>query len=708
MAGLLHLPFLELHCFGASAAIVKGVPAPPEVQGRKHLALLVYLALSPRRRRERAHLLGLLWPNKPESYSRHSLNEAVRRLRTHLGAQRLVSEGDSIAIDATNLEVDALQFDALVVREPTRAIQLLRGDFLEGFALDDAPAFEEWAASERARYRARAAGAFLAIGEDALSAARWSDALEAARRALMFEPYDELAARLQIRAAALSGDVAGSLAAFNEFAARIGAELGEHPSRELKALADRIRAGRWRRAAPKRPVEEPPLVGREAVYREAFAVLAAGVEQGPRTLLISGDPGTGKSRLLTDCVDRLALDGAVVARVRPLESDQDAPRSTLRSLLRTGLLRAPGSAGTDPASRARLIALDEQGLRSPVDAAELAGALAALLHAIAEEQPVALAVDDAHYADGLSLEALGAAVEQVHDLPVVLVLATLDRSDELPRALLRLRGDIGRTLPGAAVRLGPLSEAETRELVVSLCPWCTERDERDRLTRRVYFETGGNPFLLVTLLRALETASALREDVLSWPQPGMTIESPLPISMPNLARRAIVARVAELDEESRQVLRSASIGGSGIDLDLVSALTGLARTRVEDRLALLERHRLVTCDGVRYVFVAPLVAQVVRGECLPPGQRRNLQQRAIAVLAPRTDLESRLLRAELLAKTETGRVAYEAAVAAATSAISAGKIRSARRALRIAERTVPADDERARRALEQLRAALPS
>jgi hypothetical protein len=224
----------------------------------------------------------------------------------------------------------------------------------------------------------------------------------------------------------------------------------------------------------------------------------------------------------------------------------------------------------------------------------------------------------------------------------------------------------------------------------------------------VFLETGGNPFLAVTLLRGLDAAASLREEVLQWPSPGATTNDPLPISVPSLARRAIVARVVVLDAESRRVLQAASIGALGIDLELVTTLTGLPRATVEDRLSLLERQCLVAFDGARYAFAAPLIAQVVSAEWLLPGDRHSLRQRASEVLATRGDLESRLLRAELLSETLPGRPSFEEAVGVARDALAAGMPRSARRAIGAAARSLSSDDEPGRKTLAELRAQLPA
>src|SRR5437660_5190929 len=585
------LPPLELQCFGVPTARLAGGPAPPEVLRRKHLALLVYLALSPDRRRTRAHLVGVLWPETGDAQARHSLNEAIRRLRAHLGESRLASDGDSIVLRDDGLEVDALRFAALLERSPADAARLARGH----------------------------------------SAA------------------------------------------------------------------------------------EPALVGQERAHREAFTLVAEALQRGPQTLLITGDAGTGKTRLLTECVERFALQGAVAAVATPLESDRDAPWSTLRTLLRAGLPRVPGSAAADPGALAALATLAPDALpgvasRTPADHAEVAAALASLLRALAEEQPVALAVDEAHCADGASIEALGGAMTHLAGLPLLLVLSTRATFEEPSRALVRLQSAVGRPggVPGQAVQLDPLSVAETQELVLRSSAWCVNQADRDRLARRVFFETSGNPFLIVTMLQGLEKAAILRAEALTWPRPGVTIEQPLPMSVPSLARRAVMARLAELDQASLQVLRAASIGALAVDPELIAALTGLAPERIEQLLAVLERHGLLGFDGERFRFAAPLIAEVVRGERLLPGERRALRARAAAALASRPDLESRLLRAELMARTGPAAAAFAEAVAAAQAALAESAPRAARRALGVAERTLQPDDETGRRALAELRVRMPT
>jgi len=318
---------------------------------------------------------------------------------------------------------------------------------------------------------------------------------------------------------------------------------------------------------------------------------------------------------------------------------------------------------------------------------------------------LALGLDQADFCDGATLGALHAAMQQLRSVPVVLVLTSAAGQD-IPPELAQLQREIGRGVAGAVIRLEPLTLADLGELVAALAPWCQSERERSRLTRRLAFETGGNPFLAVTMLRGLQDLALLRQDALEWPAPQATFESPLPMIVPDMVRRAIVARLVQLDAPAKSVLGAASIGDVTLDLDLIGTLTGLAGAALDDRLAVLERQQFLSLEAGRYVFAAPLVQQVVRAEGLTPGQVQSLRTRAAEALAARPDLESRALRAELLARSSPGARAFEEAVALARAAIAAESPRIARRAVRAAERVAESEQGVDRHELDEARRLL--
>ena len=483
---------------------------------------------------------------------------------------------------------------------------------------------------------------------------------------------------------------AGALAAYHDFAQRLES-IGERPSHDLAALAERIRRQTWRPAAALRVEAEPQLVGRAAAHEKIFATAGESLSQGSRTVLVTGAPGMGRTRLVIECASRLALDGAVVASARPLATDADARWSTLRLLLRGGLAMAPGLSGAAPEALAVLSALSPgighgAAKAEPRDTAEVAGALSEALAAAAHEQAIVLTIDDTHFADSATLSALVAAIPRLRESRVALVLSCLDEINDPSPELLLLRREIGQRLPGVTVHLKPLTSDEIGELVNQMATWCPDQTQRDRLARRLASETGGSPFFAVMLLRGLDHSQVLREDMVQWPPAKGTQDSRLPFTLPDLLAAAVRARLVEVDEAARQVLAAAALGGPAFDLDLIAAVTETSPAKLETALAAAERRHLAQFDGQRYVFPADVIRKVIRAECLTPGQRSSLSRRIADLLASRTDPESQVLRVELLARTNAGRETQELALELEGKCRSAGLERLAQRAARAAER----------------------
>src|SRR5947199_7304753 len=480
---------LAIRCLGPPSVRVDGHDAPPDVVWRKHLALLVYLALSPDTTRARAHLVGLLWAESPDDKARRSLNEAVRRLRTGLGEGRLLNRGDGLQLSTDGLELDLREFESLCANGQLRELGLVRGAFLEGVPVDDAREFDAGMEAQRSRLREAARRLVVARAEEQLAVNRYVEARALARRALALDPYSDAALSLAMRSAALDGDPARGVALYQEFAERLERDLGGRPSPQLDALATRIRENKWSRHHGRHPDREPPLIGRRDAHARLFAELERVPREGAACLVIAGEPGSGRTRLLDACADRLALAGAKVATARILESDHDAPWSTLRALMRGGLLEAPGIAATDHLGLRILaglvpeLAARVEPLEAP-DVAQVSDALASFFHAVADEQPVAVLIDDAQWADGATLAALRAACARERQAPIALVL-TLDPSLDPSTELQGLTGSVGREVRGTSIRLEALAAEEIVALTEAMAPWSTIKEDRERLARRV-------------------------------------------------------------------------------------------------------------------------------------------------------------------------------------------------------------------------------
>ncbi|HEX7003704.1 MAG TPA: tetratricopeptide repeat protein, partial [Trueperaceae bacterium] len=173
------------------------------------------------------------------------------------------------------------------------AARLYRGDFMSGFRLPDAPAFEEWMLVERERLRQHARECHRASSERKLQEGDHAGALDQALRLLALEPWHESSQRLVMRLHARQGQFEAALQQYESCRSVLERELGVEPTLPTKRLRDRIIAARQRPAA-RLPLLDSKLVGREAELSKLRGLLA---RPECRLITISGTGGVGKSRL---------------------------------------------------------------------------------------------------------------------------------------------------------------------------------------------------------------------------------------------------------------------------------------------------------------------------------------------------------------------------------------------------------------------------
>src|SRR6266851_5406705 len=178
------------------------------VRSRKELALLVYLAVEGQGAQRRDTLLGLLWPDVRDSAARNSLRVALANLRQTLGdaapsadRQMVQLRLDSGALDVASLRelletsrahcYDQNNACAACAARLAQAVALYRGDFLTGFGLPDADAFEEWALVRRETLRQQVLDALATLAEYHWRLGDYAALVRDARRQLELEPWHE-------------------------------------------------------------------------------------------------------------------------------------------------------------------------------------------------------------------------------------------------------------------------------------------------------------------------------------------------------------------------------------------------------------------------------------------------------------------------------------------------------------------------------------
>ncbi len=629
---------------GSVHVLVDGSLAPPKLRWRKHQALLLYLACSRKRYRTREHLIGLLWPEKPESAARHSLSEALRILRMCAGEESIDAPGDQVRLipEAVTLDVDRMEVLASE-KKWCDAAALIEGDFCEGFTVPKASEFEDWLATERLSWRRRSVEILARSAEELTSQGRLDAAVVAAERALKLEPASDLAVRTAMRSLALAGDRTGALAQYEKYVSRVREMLGTSPDEATAALAERVRGERaWRLPARVMHPEEPesrraPLVGREAELARLLNSWTACREASRASVIVlEGDPGVGKTRLADELLGRARLDGAITAVVRAVEGDLGEAWSCLVALARGGLGTAPGLAGAPPGALAAFVArIAEWGDRFPdvrrVEADSLVRALSEILRAIGEEQPLVLAVDDAHWADPESVHALLAAVRDLARTPL-LTLFTIARQRHRSE-LDEIRSRIGRDLDGVTLQLAPLPVEALGRLVQWALPQYTA-SETDRLLRRLAIDSAGLPLLAVELLYALSAGLDLRRVGGAWPEPLKTLDQTLPGGLPDAVVVAIRVGFRKLSAAAQTVLATASILDERITPEMITRACDLRGPALDAALDELEWHRWLSAEPRGYSFIARIVRRVVARDMVTPGQRLRILRASEAPAQP--------------------------------------------------------------------------
>jgi predicted ATPase len=247
-----------------------------------------------------------------------------------------------------------------------------------------------------------------------------------------------------------------------------------------------------------------------------------------------------------------------------------------------------------------------------------------VLRVVAEEQPVVLLVDDAHWLDRDTLLALIAAVRDLSFLPLYVLFST---QPQLPRSELDdLRSRIGRDVAGTAMLLAPLDDDAVRDLAAWAVP-TFEGAELDRLARRVAADSAGLPLLAVELLHAVALGLDLGTITGAWPEPAKTLDQTLPADLPDAVVAAIRVGFRRLTKEAQQVLAAAAVLRDRVEVAQLERATELHGEALTAALDELEWQRWMVAEPRGYAFLARIVRDIVARDMLTEGQRQRILQR---------------------------------------------------------------------------------
>jgi DNA-binding SARP family transcriptional activator/predicted ATPase len=299
-------------------------------------ALLAYLLIEADQPQRREKLAGLLWPEQPEKEARHSLSQALLKLRQAIDPNKELIISDRYTVGwkvGIEFELDTAVFttnlhqcqthqhaqpdlcESCMARRET-AISLYNGPFLAGLSLlDAAPAFEQWQTQQREQFHRQVMEALDTLTTYFAQRGELPKAIQYAQRQLTLEPWREETHYQLMRLFLYNGQRSSAIAQYLTCVQTLADDLGIEPSPKTNVLYKLIQTAQ---ATPPHilPLETTPFVGRHAEIAQITSLLAA---KNGRLITVLGPGGMGKSRLAQAVAQRQLG--------RPIE-DQVADKST--------------------------------------------------------------------------------------------------------------------------------------------------------------------------------------------------------------------------------------------------------------------------------------------------------------------------------------------------------------------------------------------
>ncbi|HSB90476.1 MAG TPA: protein kinase [Anaerolineales bacterium] len=351
------------------------------------------------------------------------------------------------------------------------------------------------------------------------------------------------------------------------------------PGAEL-SLLDRIVRGRF--------------VGREAELREAIAHWQRAASGEGHVLLITGEPGIGKTRLVREMTAHVEATGGQILSGE-CYAEGGAPFAPFAEAIRQSLTDLPGLGLPENVLVELITFAPDLELRfpdlppnPPLDVANQQQrafeGFALFAEAQARRRPLLLFLDDAHWADSASLQLLHYLARRVRNLPVLIVATyreiELDENPPLGRLVL----DLNRERLAVRIKLGRLSREQTQRLLQAMFA----EDISLEFLDGIYRESEGNPFFIEEITKTVVDSGKLRFEDGRWHRPGVS-----DLEIPQSIRGAILSRVTKLPETAREAMLMASILGREFEFETLQRATAIPEEGLISALEAAQQAQLI-------------------------------------------------------------------------------------------------------------------
>lgn len=547
-------------------------------------SLLAFLLLHRDSPQSRQHLAFLFWPDTSEEQARANLRNLIHFLKRALPEDEsyLVLETQTIQWNPqVQLVLDVEAFTRLTDRTASRAnlqqaVDLYRGDLL-------LECYDDWIQPEREQLRQVYFNTLNSLIGELEGERDYPGAIVYAQRLVQADPLQENASQWLMRLHAAAGDRARALHVYHSCASLLERELGVEPGEELQAAYQRL-LNLEEAPAVQETRSKLPLIARQAewgIIQSTWRATSRGHAQG---VLVKGEAGIGKTRLVEEMIDWAGRQGIATAsgycyasgrglayapvaawlRARPLPKIEALWLSETARLLPELLVEYPDLPRPEP------ITEGWQRLRL----------FKGLAHTLLRDCPaLVLSIEDLHWCDRDTLEWIAYLLQNQAEIAPrnrLLWMGTMrtgeTASDHPVETLLK---DLRRADCLAEIELHPLNEVETAELARQV----DGKQAEPGWEKELYRETEGNPLFVVETVRLLRGKE--------------TEESGGTASLPSKVQEVIMARLGQLTPAARELAESAAVIGRQFAFLVLNRVAGGDEEKVVGGLDELWRRRIV-------------------------------------------------------------------------------------------------------------------
>jgi len=616
------MPTLKLYLLGAPRIEYSGQPVA--LKSQKAMALLFYMALEGHAPLSRGKLATMFWEDSDERRARRSLNDALYKLRQALpDSAHINATWEWLQFnDSSNYWVDVEEFehalegistapDALSVNRAIRAADLYREGFLDGFILKENESFSAWTRFRRESLHLAHISLLEYLVHYYQQRHDYKQAIAYSLDALRADSLHENTYRTLMRLYYLEGNRTAALCTYETCRQTLELELGTVPSHETQELhalmvggsnLQQTRLPDWQ-SPLLRGEEHLPLVNRDIELNILNHSLDAAIRGQARLLLVEGEAGIGKTRLIEEFLARQTARRVAILAGHSYPMESPLPFQAFIPILHAALSLwediSPSSNGKHCKELREFLSGWDKSVARQTEGSEdtvrqLAPHLTAVLRDITQSRPAILFLDDCQWADAASRDLLAYLAHSLTHERILFIVAY--RAEELSPPAETMLLSLRLKSQTKHLALSRLNANQTGQLVRHIAQGIGGHG----LERRIHRRSEGNPLFAIEMTRSLFRS---------------TSTAPAEEQIPNSIRELFHVRLRRLDPVHREFLVTAAVAGERCDFATVQRASGLDQTQALRALDALLRMRLLqeTTAG-KFRFAYGEVRQVLIAE----------------------------------------------------------------------------------------------